>query len=273
MITSNDERNTRQSEQFQWLEPTHSLGESRLTIESDALRQALVWQVAAELVRRHPTTLRLHMAYIHQYGAALIPKVSRRDGHWQALHLMTWGKGMHITPTEQAWSNGRFNWLDVLLAPDRRTYVVEQLERQSGLTPPGTTPPTTSATIGARFIAAFLAKTALGPSLNWVVLNGLVEDDDGPSPNDGLFAAVPAVHADWVGRDPEDEWATSRYWFVVPTDNRSDTSPNAPPVATVDFVSGTLWTPDGKRRDLMTEYIKHGRHVDALVSRYLPPTQ
>ena len=272
MTTNNEGPNTRRTEPFQWLEPTHSMGE-RLAIESDALRQALAWQVAAELVRRHPKTLRLFMAYIHQYGPALMPMEVRRDGQWHALHFLTWGKWMHITPVGHDWSNGRFNWMDVLLAPDRRAYVVQELERQVGLTPPSTTPPTTRATIGVRFIAAFMAKTALAPRVKWLAVNALIEDDDGTAPAEKLLAAFPAVHADWTSRDAEEEWATSRYWFLVPVETPSDNVYEAAPLAAVDFVSGTLWTPDGKRRDLMAEFIKHGRHVDALVSRYLPPTQ
>lgn len=277
MTGSNEEQNVRAIDRLQWLEPTHSLGETRVTVESDALRQALAWQVAAELVRRHPATLRLYMAYIHQYGPALIPMELRHDGQWHALQLMTWTKGMHITPAEQDWSNGRFNWLDVLLAPDRREYVVEQLERQSGLVPPGTTPPTTSATIGVRFVAAFMAKTALAPTLKWVAVNGLVEDDDGASPAADLFETMRAVQIDWSGRDLEDQWSTIRYWFLLPHSSEEDSGPADPkvpqPVAAIDFCSGTLWTPDGERRDLMAEYAKHGRRVDALVSCYLPPTQ
>lgn len=273
----NEEQMARPTERFRWFEPAHALGENRLMVESDALRQALVWQVAAELIRRHPKTLRLHMADIHQYGPALIPMQFNRHGQWQALHLMTWGKGMHITPCGQDWSSGRFNWLDVLLTPDRRTYVVEQLERQAGLTPPTTTPPTASTTIGARFVAAFMAKTALAPALKWLAVNGLVEDDEDRSPANELFEAMPAVQTDWSRRDLEEEWSTSRYWFLLPYLSEWDSDPAnppyPPPVAAIDFVTGTLWTPDGKHRDLMSEYSKHGRHIDALVSRHLPPTQ
>lgn len=272
MTASNEGPNARRTEPFQWLEPAHSMGE-RLAIRSEALRQALAWQVAAELVRRHPKTLRLSMAYIHQYGPALMPMELRADGHWHALYFLTWGTGAHITPVGRDWSNGRFNWMDVLLAPDRRAYVVQEMERQVGITSPSTTPPSTTSTIGIRFIAAFMAKTALAPRVKWLAVNALIEDDDGTAPAEKLLAAFPAVQADWASRDAEGEWATSRYWFVVPVESPSDDVYEAAPVAAVDFVSGTLWTSDGKRRDLMAEFVKHGRHVDALVSRYLPPTQ
>ena len=143
-------------EPFRWLEPAHSVGEEGLDVESDALRQALAWQVAAELVRRHPKTLRLHMAYIHQYGPALMPMRMRPSGDWRPVHLMTWGKSMHISPVNGGWSNGRFNWLDVLLAPDRRTYVVEALERVAGLPSPQATPATVMQTIGARLVLSLI---------------------------------------------------------------------------------------------------------------------
>lgn len=274
MTTNTEDSSVRRAEAVQWLEPTHSLGE-RLMIESDALRQSLAWQVAAELVRRHPKTLRLHMAYIHQYGPALIPMELRADG-WEALHRITWGKGMHITPFGAALDTGapeeRFNWLDVLLAPNRREYVVAGLERQAGLTAPASTPETTRATIGIRVVAAFLSKSAIAHEMRWVAVNGVIEDDDGSSPAHHLFAALPGVQADWTSRDPKDEWATSRYWFILHNDGTSDVDRQAP-VAAIDFVSGTLWSTDGLSHDLLAEYAANGRQVDTLVSRYLPPTQ
>lgn len=108
------------------------------------------------------------------------------------------------------------------MAPDRRTYVVQTMEQGAGLPAPITTPPTSAETIGVRFIATFMAKTALTPAMRWVAVNGVVEDDDGSSLAGGLFAAMPAVHADWAAHDQEEEWATSRYWFLVPNDGESN---------------------------------------------------
>lgn len=273
LVTTFDEQpNGRTVERFEWLEPAHTLGETELAIESDALRQALAWQVAAELVRRHPKQLRLLGEYT-RYGPSLTPMEMRPDGHsWRALHFIVWAKGTHITPLAD-WTHGRFNWLDVLLAPNLRTYVVHELERLSGLIPPATTPPTMEETIGIRFIAAFMAKTALAPAMRWTAVNGMIVEDDGSYPFEELFAAMPAVHADWAARDSGNDWSTMRYWFLLPHEGELYESPSHAPVAAVDFVSGALWTPDGHRRALMAEYTKHGRQVDALVSRYLPPTQ
>lgn len=250
----------------------------RLLIESDALRQALAWQVAVELIRRHPDTLRLSMAFIHQYGPALVTKQLQASGTWRPVHLMTWGKGAHITldgvtSPDGGVQEGRFNWLDVLLAPNRRDYVVAGLERQAGLTPPRSTPATTKQSIGIRLVSAFLAKTALAPTMRWVAVNGLIEDDDGDSPAGDLFAAIPAVYDDWIApRASPDEWSTSRYWFILPNDEES-AGYDRPPVAALDFISGALWTAEGKTHDLMADYAASGRRLDPLVSRLLPPTQ
>lgn len=262
-------------EGFDWLEPTHSLGE-RLPIVSDALRQALAWNVAAELVRRHPKTLRLSMAFIHQYGPALLPMKQRPDGTWRPLHLMTWGLGNHITPTAWVSPGGtpadRFNWLDVLLAPNRRDYVVAELERQAGLRPPAATPPTTRRSVGVRFVATFLARTALAPTMGWVVANGLIDDDDGTSTAQDLFNAIPSVREDWESHDRADAWSTMRYWFVLPNEEESSWY-SQPPVAAIDFISGRLWSAGGECHDLMAGYATSGRRLDPLVSRLLPPTQ
>lgn len=279
-----DEGGVTGTNRFQWIQPVHRLGDTELFIDSDALRQALAWQVATELVRRHPTRLRLYMGDIHQYGPALIPMIDLGEQgptrQWGELFLMTWGEGCHITPTSLAqrvgfddhlFADGRFNWLDVLLAPDRRQYVVAELERQAGLRPPARTPSTTRATIGARLVSAFFSKTALAPQFRWGATNARVESDDGIFLDEQMLNAMPAVKSDWARRDQKDMWSTARYWFIC--HGNPESGETWAPVAAVDFVSGILWSTDGTRRDLMALYTKHNRKIDALVSRYLPPTQ
>lgn len=252
-------------------EPLHSIGE-RLFIPSFAMRQALAWVVAAEFVRRHPNDLRVVEAHVHQYGTAvtLFGRGARGFGDGSPVAFLTLGESFHITPLGVDWEAGRFNWLDVLLTRDRRSYVVQQLERVLNLEAPTVTPRTEESTVGARLVAAFLERTALGPT-RWTVLNGATVDDDDASPAGDLFGFMPEVAIDRLKYEPADHpWSLveSRYWFVCPVSN---TDQAQAPVAAVDVAAGLAWASQG-RVELLPLYRQLGGKIDALVSAVLPPT-
>src|SRR6478609_8707647 len=134
----------------------HAAGEQH-PVASYAMRQALAWWVAAELIRRHPTHVRVRES-CYPYDCLSLQR--RSSTQWQLVALLGQDLGHHITPLN--WGDSeRFNWTEVLLAPDRRAYVVAQLELLEGLIPPASTPPTTATSIGPRLIAAFMGRSAL----------------------------------------------------------------------------------------------------------------
>ena len=93
------------------------------------------------------------------------------------VHMNKQEGNTHLT--HAAWFDAdadgeRFNWLEVLLCEDRRSYVVQQLERAAELRSPAATPSTTVDTIGVRLISSFLQRTALARK-PWTALNGQLD--------------------------------------------------------------------------------------------------
>lgn len=255
-------------QQIEFDEPLHSIGE-RLHVPTFALRQALAWSIGAELVRRHPGQLRLIEVLPHQYGPAVAPwsPGAGRD-FGRTLGVLTLGAGMHITPFTTGWDRGRFNWLDVLLAENRRKYVVHQLESLFGLTTPTKTPVSQPSSIGYRAIAAFLERTALGAD-RWVINGGAREDDDDVSADQTMFDAMPAVKGDISNHDPlTHPWhlVESRYWFGCPIHKGTP----QPPTFAVDVVDGVVWR-GTEATDLMGSYQARNHQLDAVVSHTFPP--
>lgn len=233
------------------------------------MRLALAWTVGAELVRRHPHQLRLIDTSPHTYGPALT--VWRLAGfHKGPCLYMTLGKEMHLTPVNTNWEgSGRFNWLDVLLTTNRRSYVVAQLEQVLNLPSPNTTPATTHTSIGPRLVAAFLTRTALNQP-RWTVTGGVGADDDDIFVRDDLFRAMPQVAEDaTTHRDVEHPWelAQARYWFLRAAKN---SKPAASPVLAIDMFAGQAWT-DSARFDLPDLYRKGGRSLDRVIAAVFPP--
>lgn len=249
-------------------EPLHSTGE-RVQVPAFATRQALAWWVAAELVRRHPTELRVIEAYPHQYGMAITLVRRQQESHyspytWAAY--FTLGPSFHlVTP-----KGGGFNWLEVLLAQERRKYVVEQLEADLELPPPRATPSTTASSIGPRVISAFLARTALGPA-HWIMRCGAFDSDDGPEAVSDLFSAMPGVEVATGDFDPSRHplrLPQSRYWFLCPLDKRHNPGE---PVLAMDCFDGRIWTDAVQGEPLLPWFDRVGRKIDALVSATFPP--
>lgn len=159
------------------VEPAIHVAGETIGVPSYSMRQALAWWTAAELTRRHPNNLRIAEWHPMDGQYDCVSLFRRSDANtwngWDELvHLNIRDPDDHLTGA--SWfgtSDERFNWLDVLLAPDRRGHVITQLEQLEGLPSPATTPPTTAASIGVRFIAEFLSRSALAPD-RWRLLNG-----------------------------------------------------------------------------------------------------
>lgn len=247
-------------------EPLHSLGE-RLQVPSFATRQALAWWVAADLVRRHPSQLRIIEAYPHQYGMAvtLVRRLPESLEFGWAAYL-TLGPSFHLVTLK----GGGFNWLEVLLARDRREYVVLQLEADLELSPPRATPSTTSSSIGPRLISAFLARTSLGPS-RWIMRCGATDSDDGSEVERALFAAMPHVaeaRGEFEASQHPLGLAESRFWFLCPLDLEDNP---ADPVLAIDCFDGRIWNSNVSGELLLPWFDRVGRKIDALVSVTFPP--
>ena len=249
----------------------HEVGE-RVVVPTFALRQSLAWWVGAELVRRHPETLRLIEVHPHHYGPALTLWEERRDAPpGGGLAFLTLGAHFHITPFGGS-PNGdlSFNWLEVLLAPNRRHDIVERLETHLGMAPPPSTPSTVATSIGPRMIAAFLQRTALERDL-WVMSSGAYQDEDDSATNEALLRQQPEVAADLDNHDPARHpfgLVASRYWFLSPLHNGEA----GPPIRAIDTTAGIAWV-DGVKVSLMDEFRAGGRSLDHLVSSVMPAAQ
>jgi hypothetical protein len=259
-------------------DPNHALGENT-AVERHSVRQALAWTIATELVRRHPGDARVIETHPGggQYDCVTVnARASGEDaewpGGWRTIAHMNKEQGGHIT--HQGWfsedgGSERFNWLEVLLSPDIRTSVVNPLEEAEGWPAPKHTPSTSSQSIGVRLLGAFAQRVALSRK-PWTLLNGYVDSSgyDGGVRED-LFAQVPAADAHRSQRRPDDLFGIPeyRYWFLI-EDGRAGEEGQVR--LSVDTMEGVAFA-GAQTIDLMAEYKKCGRMIDALASRVCPP--
>ncbi len=251
--------------------PHHDLG-GKVGVERPALRQALTWLVAAELVRRHPNEMRVIES--RPYRDDCVTVFARTDdpewsGGWRRVVVLPQSTDFCLL-THQGWfeteQDDRFSWLEVLLAPNLRDDVIRPLERAEGLPAVEDTPSTTASTIGVRLLAGFAGRTAFTRK-PWRLHNGCVEGGDGV--RDELFDQLPEINEHRRIRRQDDLHAVTeyRYWFAI--EDRIDGKPGAARFA-VDTMEGVGFT-DAGSVDLMSEYSSCGRMLDAVVSRVCPP--
>jgi hypothetical protein len=238
----------------------HAEGE-RVNVRPFALRQALAWWVGAELVRRHPNSLHLIKTYPGGGQYDCLTVVQRTDTAHQPYRIRAYLNMIemgHITlsgpqDVEVDYGEERFNWLEVLLARDRRKYVVKQLERALDFSAPGVTPPTTAQSIGVRLISRFLASTILDER-RWTAQHGL--DDWYQTPSE-MFSLIPGLDPP---RGSPDGWhSANAFWFLCPNEYPTEA------IAAIDAWRGLLWDRNGRRVDLMTRYKSLDRVLDRLV--------
>ena len=214
--------------------------------------EAASWRLASELVRRHPTALRLirgHpgggqsdclwlLALIGDQGDVRLNRV----GTIQVLERFDGRPADGWRPTE---------WSEYLFAEPRG--FLDRLEREAGLPTPSQVPSSTPRTLTYRVLAA-IAATAFKSVHPTEIQQGFVDSsgyDAGPNPNLDGFPIDPAR----LRAQPDDFFGEARYrfWIVV----RDEV-----PILAVDQADAFAWTPhDSSPIQLMGLYERSRRHI------------
>ena len=231
---------------------------------------ALAWWVTAELIRRHPNTLRVLETHPGggQYDCL---SLFRRDGdHHNPELVVHLNRSGSITPNSWFHSDGggepdRFNWLDVLAADDRRTHIVEQLEGSEGLGSPKSTPPTNRRSVGPRVLARFAASASL-TTRRWDIRNGYLDTSGEEGGVNEFVDLFPGITLDPLPSDPGGE-PSYRYWFVLDHEGT--------PFTVIDVDRGLAWRRDrdGEQFDLMDIYKSSGGRIDAVARAVMPDVE
>ena len=256
--------------EIQFDERLHGVGEE-CAVENTSISIALAWGIAAELVRRHPGDLQIIETHPGggQYSCVSVYPSPLRS---PAVLDMNVDPGAHLTHASWFDRMGeRFNWLEVLLAADRRQYVVEQVERAEGLHVPATSPSTTEQSVGPLLVAAFLQRTVLGRR-GWTTANAVSDDDYGAGIRTDLLEHFPTA-TEMLGMPTDDAEIKRWYpvWFIGRSSGESPFAMEKPAFA-VDLAAGRLWRSHNPTTvDLMQRYKDVSRSVDALVSSTCPP--
>lgn len=214
--------------------------------------EAASWRLASELVRRHPTALRLIRG--HPGGGQsdclwLLPVVGdhgdvrlNRVGTIQVLDRFDGRPADEWRPTE---------WTDYLFA-DPRAFL-DRLERAAGLPTPAQVPSATSRTLTYRVLAA-IAATAFKSVHPIEIQQGYIDSsgyDAGPNRNLDDFPIDP----EHLRSQADDLFGEARYrfWIVV----RDEV-----PMLAVDEAAALAWTSyDASPIDLMALFTSSRRHV------------
>lgn len=214
--------------------------------------EAASWRLASELVRRHPTVLRLIRG--HPGGGQsdclwLLPLIGdqgdvrlNRVGTIQVLQRFDGRPGDGWRPTE---------WSEYLFAEPRE--FLDRLERTAGLPTPPHVPSATPRTLTYRVLAA-IAVTAFKSVHPIEIQQGFIDSsgyDAGPNPSLNEFPIDP----ERLRAQPDDFFGAAgyRFWIV----NRDDV-----PVLAVDQADAFAWTPhDSSPLQLMGLYAQSKRHL------------
>lgn len=219
------------------------------------------WWVASELVRRHPTQLRVVEAHPANYDC--ISVITMKPSPTPDSFLVHLNLGGHITTVESgalADLDRRFNWYEVMKAHDRREYVIKQIEGSVGLRRVNTTPRTSKRSIGPRCLAR-LAESFAGNSEGWTIRAGFGFDSYWPELyRADLFGAFPDISVEALrGGDIPD---ASRFWFIIdPTDRV---------VAAIDTEAGLGWGYSDDRITLLDVYRSERRDLGRVLAHLMP---
>jgi len=229
------------------------------------------WQVAAELVRRHPNEFVVIETHPGggQYDCLSIYErrgVGDRPRFLNFAHLNRIPRG-HITSRGWGVDEKRLNWVDVLFADDLRNEIIIPLEDYGSIAPPAQTPPTTPSSIGVRLIAEALSlRVATRSPL--VALNGVHDSSNGSGIRGELFAEFQAITNVMSESDDFDIETVPayRYWFVcVGADGGSERRT----LFGVDTWDGKLWYKNESEVDLMDLYKDYGSDITTMASGVL----
>lgn len=229
------------------------------------------WQVAAELVRRHPE--RFVVIETHPGGGQYdCLSIYERGGEGDRpkflnfAHLNRIPRG-HITSRGWGVEAERLNWVDVLFADDLRGEVIVPLEIYGAIESPTQSPVTTPSSIGVRLIAEALSlRVATKKSLT--ALNGVADSSYGSGIRGQLFAEFPAItDIEFESEDFDIETVPAyRYWFVC-TGANGGSEQSA--LFVVDTWNGKMWFKNETEVDLMSLYRDYGSDITALASGVL----
>jgi hypothetical protein len=226
--------------------------------------EAASWRLASEMVRRHPTVLRLirgHPAGGQSDCLWLLPVAGdhgdvrlNRGGTIQVLKRFDGRPADGWRPTE---------WSEYLFAEPRS--FLYRLEQAAGLPTPTQVPSSTPRTLTFRVLAA-IAATAFKSVHPIEIQQGFIDSsgyDAGPNRNLEGFTIDP----ERLRAQPDDYFGEARYrfWIVV----RDEV-----PVLAVDQADAFAWTPHdtspiqlmelykGSRRQLLTTTLEVLRRID-----------
>ena len=222
-----------------------------------AVADAATWQLAVELIRRHPADLWLIRTYPMD-GHYDCLSIRRADDILGSPDIALNRHGTHVNVSRLDGASGNeaplMSWGDGFAAPDPRDWI-RRLEASAGLrAPTGGLPPTTRSSITLRWIGAFL-RIQLGTRKRWTAWNDWSELDYGEPAVD--FDAIPAARQ-WLREHGPPE-AAAQVWFV---------GTEALGERQVHFAlnsTGTLWTPAGDEIDLLTAYRSAGSSLTKLL--------
>lgn len=216
------------------------------------------WQLAVELVRRHPADLWIIRTYPMD-GHYDCLSIRRADDILGSPGIALNRNGTHVNVVRLDGATGNdapsMSWGDGFAAADPRDWVRE-LESATGLRAPVSgLPPSTRSSITLRWIGGFL-RFQLGSRQRWTAWNDWSEVDYGETALD--FDAIPAARQ-WL-RDRGRPEAAAEVWFV-------GTEPR-PGERQVQFAlnsAGTLWTATGEEVDLLAAYRRAGSSMTQLL--------
>jgi hypothetical protein len=222
-----------------------------------AAADALTWQLAVELVRRHPEDLWIIRTYPFD-GAYDCLSIRRLPDVLTSRSIAINRRGTHVqvgdlSGRQEELEQPLLSWGDPYAQPDPSRWL-RSLEAAARLDPPADPlPPSTRSSIALRWIACFL-RMQLGSRTAWSAWNDWSQVDWGDHPAD--FDAIPPAAA-WL-RAKDDPQAAALVWFLgVRDDERRH------PKLAIN-VDGTLMWADGTSVDLLREYQK-SRSITKLV--------
>ena len=231
------------------------------------LARAAAWWVAAELIRRHPK--RLTVVETHpgggQYDCVSVYRTDTAPSTGLVVFLNVAGHLTHehwFGSTDSSGEDDRFNWFEVIATPNRRRYVVEQLERVEGLTSPTSTPRTVRGSIGP-LLLSHLATTMSIRRDGWDIRNAFHDSAGDWSGVLEWSRSVPGIAFEAMPDDFANEPAY-RYWGVLDPDGQA--------AAIVDVRRGLAWRHDGDgiAIDLLGLYSAQQRRLDRVAQVVLP---
>lgn len=221
------------------------------------LLEAYSWALAADIARRHPSTVRIfHGRPGGGQSDVLWLRAPDGNTHGGDVRLNRDGR-IHIVrrfdaaPGAEEPAGVTYTWSQALAAPSAGQNFSVELAREAGLPKPLHTPAATRATLTWRLIAALLSGFAPTQAPLRIEPGFIDGNYSGPSPHFSAFPTLPPDSTDAHRDDPFGQ-AGYRFWFALQGEV---------PVLMFEQTSGTAWTA-GRRAvsvDLMAAYNEHGR--------------